>query len=295
MTVELSRRWVNQRPVAIVTDSTVCLSQDFLCRFPIQVVPLQLTIGDQTYQDGVDLEYDDFYRFMAKTSVDTRTSAPTPNAFLNAFREASVYATDILCLTISTRLSATYDSARLAVGVASDQFPRLNIRVLDSGAVGGALALIVLESAKYAAEGASLNLVADTAKHIAAKVQFLGVLDTLRFVSKSGRMPKPLVWASSLLKIKPVLGIQHGDINLLARPRTKERAIYQILQTMEKRVGREGLHVNVMHAGVPDEAEALQEKIGEHFNCRELFVSAFSPVMGTYTGPGLLAIAFWAE
>jgi len=295
MITEPLRGRVSQCPVAIVTDSTVCLPQVFLRRFPIQIVPLQLTIGDWTYQDGVDLEYDEFYRVLAERDVDARTSAPTPKAFLNAFREASTLTNNILCLTISARLSATYDSALLAAGMASDQFRGLNIKVVDSGAVGGALALIVLESAKSAVTGASLDVVADTAKQIGEKVQFLGVLETLRYAWKSGRVPRPLVWASSFLNIKPVLDIHQGDINLLARPRTKQRAVYQMLQTIENRAGTDGLHVNVMHAGVPDEADSLAEQISEYFGCTELFISAFTPVMGTYTGPGLLAIAFWAE
>ena len=281
--------------VAVVADSTVSLPQALLQEYPIHVVPLDLILQGRTYRDGLDLAPDDFYALLPQTDGPVTTSAPSPGAFLQAFQEAGAYASGVLCLTMTARLSSTFDSASTAAAMARETRPGLRIRVVDSGTAGGAEALIALAAARAARAGSDLEVVARAAQEVASRVHFLGVLETLHYVWKGGHIPKAALWATSLLRIKPVLDIREGEVRLVARPRSRAKALDRMLDGMAERAGPGFLHVNVMHAAALEEGKALAARIRERFpdRCQELFLSAFSPVIGAHTGPGLLAVAWW--
>jgi DegV family protein with EDD domain len=120
-------------------------------------------------------------------------------------------------------------------------------------------------------------------------------VDTLHFLAKGGRVPKAAAWAGSLLSIKPILQVTEGEAIPVERIRTKPKAVKRLLELMEERAGRKQLHVNLMHTGVPEEAEELKEQVLARFDCAELYVTEFTPVMGVHTGPGLVGLAFYSE
>ncbi|MCS7206429.1 MAG: DegV family protein [Dehalococcoidia bacterium] len=281
--------------VVVVADSTVSLPQDLLERWGILTVPLELTINGRVYRDGVDISAENLYRMMPTLAEPPKTSAPRPEAFLEAFRQAAQRAPAVLCLTLASRLSATYYTALAAADLAKESFPHLRIQVLDTQTAGGGEALVALAAAERAWCGASLEEVAARAQMIIQRVHFLGVLETLYYLWKGGRIPKVALWATHLLSIKPILDIRHGEVHLVDRPRTKARAVERILTLIEERVGRGPLRVNIMHANAPDEAHTLRQRIENHFLCRQVLVTVFTPVIGAHTGPGLLGVAFYKD
>ncbi|MBI4336443.1 MAG: DegV family protein [Chloroflexi bacterium] len=281
-----------RQQVAILTDSTASLPPEAAQKHRITVVPLEITLDGRTYQDGVELAPDQFYALLPGLKDLPKTSSPRPASFLAAFQEAGQWAQQVLCLTLSARLSATYDAARAAASLARETMPHLEVQVLDTGTAGGAEALVALKAAEVAAQGADLKQVAAVAQRTAEQVQFLGVLETLYYVWKGGHIPKVALWASSLLQVKPILDIQRGEVHLVARPRSRARALDQLVGIMKERAGGARLRVNVMHAAAPEEAEALKCRILKDFPCTSLLVSTFTPVIGAHTGPGLLAVAF---
>ena len=280
--------------VVVVVDSTVSLPEAATAGLPIHVVPLEIVLDSVPYRDGVDITPDEFYRRLPRLTQVPKTSSPPPGSFAAAFQDVAASATDVLCITVSARLSATFDAARVAADSMRAALPSVRIEVMDSGTAGGGEGLVALAAARAARSGAALEEVARVARGVSERVHFLGVMDTLLYVWRGGRVPRIAHWTTTLLDIKPVLDLWRGEVRLIARPRTRRRAIERMLAVMGERVGQVPVRVVVMHADALGEAEALLEAVTRRFRCVETLVVPFTPVIGAHTGPGLLALAFHA-
>lgn len=286
---------VTTRRVAIVVDSSSCLPLELLGQWEIFVVPHQLVIGGASYRDNTDISPAQFYRHLKTGSFRATTSAPGPAAFLEAFKTASVVAKNILCLTVSSNFSATNDAAHLASEIAQEVLPEIRVEVLDSQSAAGALGFITLEAARAAFLGCNLEEVCFRSEKLIPRIQILATLDTLHYIDFSGRLSKAKLWVGSTLGIKPLLEFRNSKVSILERPRSRQQSVGRMFEIIKRRVGYSRAHVNVMEAAAPDEAEELRLKLKEELNCVELFISQFTPVMGSHTGPGLLGIAFYTE
>ena len=173
--------------------------------------------------------------------------------------------------------------------------PRLEIALLDSESAAGGEGLVVTEALRAAKRGGTLKVVAQAARKVARNVSLLAFLDTLYFVWRSGRVRRLEYAGASLLRLKPMLELSRGEVRGVARPRTRPRATLRVLKIMHQRAGSEPVHACVVHGGCLGDAEELMRTVESEFNCDELYVSQFSPVMGAHTGPGLLGVAFWTE
>ena len=281
--------------VAVVTDSTVSLPREYYSSLPLWVVPLEVVIEGKTYQDGVDISAEEFYALFPRLTRPPTTSSPQPASWLEAFRQAAGQASSVLCITLASALSTTFRSALAAQEMAREALPGLPIRVTDSTTAGGGLAWVALAAARRAREGAGLEEVEAYAREVAGRVHFLGVLNTLYYTWKGGRIPRLALWATSLLNIKPILELSQGQIKMVERPRSRPRALDRLLALVRQRTTGRPLRVNVMHASAPDEAEGLAARLRDSFPIAELLVSTFTPVIGAHTGPGLLGLAFYEE
>jgi len=262
-------------------------------KYDIEVVPINFIFGDKVYQDGIDMTPTEFYTRLRQVKKLPTTSGSVPDPFLEAYRKASQRAASILCITLPAKLSGMFNSAQLAKEMAKETLPDVNIEVLDCGTA--AEGLIVLAAARAAAQGKNLTEVIETARDVMQRVNLFAALDTLYYLGKGGRVPKAAALASSLLKIKPIFTINGGDAHPVTNPRTMRGAIKRILKIMGKKVVKEQpLHVAVMHADALDEAIALRNRISSQFDCDELFITEFTPVMGVHTGPGLIGVAFYS-
>ncbi len=280
--------------VAIVTDSTACVPREFLEKYDIRVVPINVIFEDRVYRDGVDITPDEVYSLLRGAKKLPTTASPPPGVYLEVYRELSKGADSILCISISSRLSSIYESSWQAKELAKEELPGIAIEVIDCQTAAGGQAFVVMEAARAAAAGRSLTEVSEIAKSMMAKVNVIVVLDTLYYLAKGGRIPKAAAWAGSLLDIKPIIEVAEGEATLLARARTKPRGVERLLKTMRGRAGMgHPLHVIVMHANARPEAEKLRERVESEFNCSELFAAEFTPVMGVHVGPGLLGLAFY--
>jgi len=280
--------------VAIVTDSVCCLPPELVAKHSIRVVPLLISFRGMTYRDGVDITPGEVYRIMRRDEDLPTTSIPSPGDFVKAYTEVSRHAESIFCITLTSLQSKMYETATVAKEMAAEAMPRNTIEVFDSRAVAGALGFIVLEAARAADQGASLDEVRAAAQKMMERVNALFMVDTLHFLARTGRIGRAAAWAGAVLNVKPV--VEHstsvGETAPFARPRSKAKAVELMLQTMAERVGNSGVHVLVHHADELEDGENLKAEIARRFRCNELYLTEFTPAMGVHAGPGVLAIAF---
>ncbi len=281
---------------AIIADSIACIPKEHVDAYHIKIVPVNIFFNGHIYRDYVDLSSSKAYELLEKAPEFWKSSAASPEEYVEAYRELSKYARNILVVTISSKLSAFYSSALNAKAILKEESPQTVIEILDSQTVAAAEGLIVLAAARAAAEGKSFNEVTAIAIKVKERVKFIGLLETIRHVYRTGRMPKIASDIGSMLSIKPILTGANGRISFAAAARTKQSGVEKMLQIMEKHVhDYEPVHVAVMHADALEEAGALKKKVAAKFNCAEIFITDFSPVMGYATGPGTLALAYYKE
>lgn len=285
------------KKVAVLTDSTCCLPSELVEKYGIYVVPLLIIYEGKTYRDGLDISPADVYRIMRRRKNLPTTSTASAGDILDAFRRISQEAESILCITLTSLQSQVYRTALLARDLAKDELPNTTIEVIDSRAVAGSLGFIVREAAIVASQGGDLTQAAEAARNMMTRVNFLAMLDTLYFLARTGRIAKAAAWAGSLISIKPIL--EHnpavGETMPVARPRTREKAIEQMLEIMKDRVGNRTVHVIVHHTDEPEQGEKLKGTIKERFSCSEAYLTEFTPIMGVHTGPGVIAVSFYTD
>ena len=281
--------------VAIVTDTTACIPKEQVEKYSIEVVPIELVFGDRVYRDGIDISPSEFYALLRQAKKLPTTSGSLPGPYLEAYREASKRASGILCITESSKFSGMFNSARVAMEMAKTALRNVAIEVLEGTTAAAGQGLVAIAAARAAASGKSLTEVVETASGVMQRVSLFAMLDTLYYLVKGGRVPKAAGLVNSLLQIKPIFTVNQGDAHTVALPRTTRSAIKRILKLMGQRVVTgQPLHVAVMHADVLDKVVALRNRISSQFDCAELFITEFTPVMGVHTGPGVIGVAFYS-
>jgi DegV family protein with EDD domain len=281
--------------VAVVTDSLACLTRELVEKYQIKIVPLNIHFNGKVYKDWVDITPKQAYELFLKAPESWGSSAPSPGDYLKVFREVGKKIKNILCITASSKVSTTHDVAKLAKKQVKAELPQTSIEVMDSHMATAAEGLVALAAARAAAAGKSMAEVVKVAEEIRDKVTFVAFLDTIRYVYRSGRIPKVAARAASMLNIRPLLTISSGVVRFMGAVRSRESGIERMLKIMRNKVGQKPVHVAVMHAYALEEAEKLKERVASAFNCAELWISEFSPLMGYATGTGTLGLAFYAE
>jgi DegV family protein with EDD domain len=283
------------RRTAVVTDSTACIPPALAAELEIEVVPVHLIFGGRTFVDSLTDDTSEFYALLARSGDRPTTAAPSPGMFLQAVQRALSRADAVLVITVSAQFSAMYDSARAALERARAEAPHADLRLLDSRNAAMAQGFVVLEAARAAARGATIDDVLAVAGTLVPRVRLLAMLDTLTYLSRSGRVPRVAAWAAGMLQVKPVVRFNASDIRLVARTRTRPRALDKMAELLARDCAGQRLHLAVHHANAPADAERLLAAARERCDIVESYVTEFTQVMGVHTGPGLVAYAWWSE
>ena len=278
--------------VTVVTDSSSCISPQLAESEGIEVVPFEMVFEGRVYRDGVD-DPGDFYRMLRQSRDLPTTAAPSPGLFLEAFKRAARQAPGILCLTLPANLSSLYNSARQAADLARAELPNVEIDVMETGTVAAAQGLIALEAARASAEGAGLQEAAVLAARLASEVHFFATLDTLEYLARGGHVPKVAAWLGNVVGLRPILTAPGGDVRRISQTISRRGAVQKMLGLMaEHNPDQRPVQAMIMHAGVEPEAVAFRSEIESRYQCAEMLITSFTPVMGAHSGPGVLGVAF---
>jgi DegV family protein with EDD domain len=284
-------RRVDVDKVAVVTDSVAMLPADLADQNEIEVVPILLNIGDRSYRDGLDITTAEFYRLLRTSERLPTTSAPSVGTFIEAFETALAGAEQVVAVHVSAQLTSVHRIATMA----AQSIPGDRVHVIDSQSATMAQGFIALAAARRARQGGETSEVVRAAVDARSKTRFFAFLETMDYLRRSGRVPGAVALMGSAIQLKPIVHIVEGEVASLARPRTRRRATQTLIDLMAREVDDRPVRAAVLHADCLSDAEELRERIAVLFDCRELYVSEMTPVMGTHTGPGLLGLAYQLE
>ena len=272
--------------VRVVTDSACDLPDDLIERHGIQVVPLTIRFGTEELIDRKELSTDEFWRRLADSDVLPETSAPSAGAFEAAFRRlVEDGATGIICINLSSKLSATMQSAQVAAQAVQPDCP---VVVIDSLMVSMGLGSLCLTAAQRAADGDSLESIVANVTDRRNRSKLYGALDTLEFLKKGGRVGNARALLGTMLAIKPVLEVRDGVVEEAGKVRTRSKALRLLVDRV-----KEGPFENlaVLHGNAPDLDELLD--LLEPLATRDqIVVGQIGPVIGTHAGPRVIGVTF---
>jgi len=275
--------------IKIVTDSTAYLPQSIVEKNDLRVVPLCVHFGDRTYREGVDLSHDEFYTRLKEAPVLPTTSQPSAGEFHQVFSELVAQGHEIVTLTISSRLSGTWNSAMAA----KEMMPDARISVVDSLSTSVGLMLMIEAAVNARNAGASREEIVQQVEEIKKKMNVFFVVDTLEYLAKGGRIGNAKAFLGTLLKVKPILFLKDGAIEPLEQVRSKRKAQARMVDLVMECMGGDGkeAHIALVDALVPEESTVLAKEIHERLGCEPPTMTQLGPVIGTHTGPGVIGVA----
>ena len=273
--------------VRIVTDSSCDLTDEEVAAGGIEVVPLSIRFGDEELEDRTELSVEAFYEKLASSAVLPETAAPAPGKFEAAFRrQAAAGADAVVCINLSSGLSATMQSAKNAATAVAGDLP---VHVVDSRSITSGLGTQVRLAARAAADGAGPDEVVALVEDLVRRTHVIGALDTLENLKKGGRIGGAQALLGSLLSIKPILDLSSGETEEAGRARTRRKA----LDTLRDRVVEHGAvtELHVVHGFAPD-ADTMVDLLAEHHPRDQIRVGTIGPVIGTHGGPRVMGVTW---
>lgn len=273
--------------VAVVTDSTCDLPSDLAEALGVRVVPLSVAFGAREAFSRVTVSDEQFYAELAASDELPTTSQPVAGWFQEAWADAYDAGHDaVVSLHLSEALSGTVERARSLAGAAP-----LPVTVVDSRQVSGGLALQVLAAVRTASAGGSVDAVVAAADAVRQQTVSLLVVDTLTYLRRGGRLSASQALLGAALRMRPLLSVEGGRIELLDRERTWGRALRRLVDRAEEAAGGEPQHAVVAHALAPERAAEVLAAVRERVEVAEHLEVVVGPVVGTHTGPGAVGVA----
>ena len=262
-------------------------------RTDLTVLPMTIRFGDEEYLDGVNLTHRQFYEKMIETQVLPTTSQPSPYAFEAAIRKIHGQGDIALIITISSKLSGTWQSANIAAAETGGE-----VYIVDSLNVAVGEKAIVEYALRMKDAGTDIHTIVETLNHEKENLRVIALLDTLEYLQKGGRISKTVAIAGSLLSIKPVVSVVDGEVALLGKARGSRQGNNFLIQQIQKDgidfsrpffLGYTGLSDALLQKYISDSAEIWKEHV-DH-----LPFGTIGGAIGTHGGPGAIAVAFFTE
>ena len=277
--------------IRIIVDSGSDLLPEVANRYSIQVLPLLANVDGVEYRDGIDLGRDGFYELLEETGAFPKTSQVSPHAFTEAFREARASGDEVIAITLSSALSGTYQSAKLAQAMVGEE----GVYVVDSLSASYAIAMIAKYACALRDEGLSAKQIVAEIERFKGRVKLVAVLDTLEYLQRGGRLPKAAARLGEAAKLKPVVVItEEGEVGLSTAVLGRKRA----LDTLLKKVAKYSFDDSFPAIPIYSYGTKMCEKMEGELADAGMSLSdrrQIGFVIGSHIGPGAYGIVFVAS
>lgn len=280
--------------VVIITDSDSSIPPDLAKKYNILQVPITIHFDDETYVTDVDINDFELFELIDKKNKLPTTAAPSPGAFKKAFEDSFNQGADtIICISVSSKISATYNSAMQA----AEMFPDKDITVIDSLNLCMGQGIMVLESAKKAELNASKEEILATIDDIRNRLHVFAVLPTLKYLAMGGRVGKLAAGFADAFNIKPILTVKDGKLDLLEKVRTQKKAETRLIELMKESVQDKKIEkIAMIHVNNLAGAQSLFALMKDNFDCPEnVTFSAFTPGLSVHAGSGVVGYVILTE
>jgi len=278
----------------VLTDSCASIPERLIEELNIKIVPYYLHKGKETLRDLVDVQREEFFRWLATAKELPKTANPGPGDYLAGFKELAQQTQEVVSIHMTSIGSGAYQSAMMAKEMAREVLPDLHIEVIDTRNVALSHGWMVIEAARAALAGHDLDEIVALIKGMIPVTRMIQTADTLRYLYMGGRIGKAQHLVGSLLNIKPLIGMEEGVIVPLGQARSRLGAYRKIVEMMEKDVGHLGrVKVAFVHAAALEEVKKLRAMVEERLTCVEVLMAELSPVLGVHTGPGTAGVCYF--
>jgi DegV family protein with EDD domain len=280
--------------IMIVTDSDASLPAKVADELDIKIVPINIHFGEETYKTEVDITDTQLFERVDRTGELPTTSAPSPGQFQETFQQAfSEGADSVICICVSSVISATYNAARNA----RELMPEKDIVVIDSQSVSMGQGYMVLAAARAAQKGLDRQAIVDIVAAYRERTTLFACLATLKYLAMSGRVGHLAAGMAGILNIKPILTIQEGKLDMLEKVRTKKKAWPRVIElTVEALKGRKPEEMAIVHVNAEEYAKEFEALVRETLDfADEILIAEFTAGLSVHTGRGMIGLAVVAE
>lgn len=278
--------------VKIVTDSVSDLPRDYIEKYDIKVMDLNIIFGERTYKDRVDINPSEVFERIKNNNEFPKTSQVTPFEFVEIFDDLSKDSNEVLAILMSSKMSGTYNSAIIA----KNELTGRKIEVMDSKGITLGYGLIVIEAAKMAKQGKSLDEIKKRIQVMISNMEYLIVFDTLEYVYRGGRINKSQYIISNFLNIKPIVTMKDGEMVVKDKVRGRKKVIKWLTDYIKSNnININDKVIGLNHVNDVDYVEQLKAEITNKFNPKEIIISDVGCTVAAYSGLSAIAIYFEKE
>jgi DegV family protein with EDD domain len=272
----------------IVMDTAGDLPPKWQEKYQIDLIPINIIHDGKNYLQGIDLSYDDFYRIVETSNSIPSTSQPTPYQFVEFYRKIAKPEDTVLSIHVTEKLSGTMDSANKA---AQELEGELNIIPFDSASGTICMGMMAREARMMDQQKKTIDEILKRLEFIRDKMQLVFTVDTLKFASMSGRVKHLQAALASMLRVKPIIELKNGVIEMGEKVRSRAKSIELLLEKMKRKFGDTRINVGVVHAHDPNSGMDLLKEVIKRLNCAEAVLGEVSISLAAHFGPGTLGIA----
>jgi len=273
--------------IKVIADSTCNLSQETLDQYDIRIAPIPIQFGDETFEEGVDIDRDLFYKKIEETGIMPTSSQPTPAWFGRYYKELHQQGHSILVITVTGKHSGTYNSANMAKSLAPDA----DVHVFDSKSISLGTGWMVLEAVRAIKAGVTKSDIVSRIEGIRERARLFITPATLKYLQMSGRVGTLQGALASLLSVKPIIHLKDGLLEVGENVRTRGKAIDQLIVRLEEAVGRTApINLAVIHARAREEGLSLLERAKDVFNVQETLFGDLVASLAVHGGPGIIGL-----